>query len=218
MLIDLHAHTTWHSMDSNLRPEELIEGNKAAGLDAICITEHDFFWDVEEVRALGRRHDFLVIPGCEITTEEGHMLVLGLERYVFGMHRAEFLKQQVAQAGGVMLAAHPYRRNFHADEGPWVAPYIEQVAKAGRNPGLRLADGVETLNGRGSPAQNRFSRDVCEGQRKPAVGASDSHVAADIGTCATEFERTITGLEDLVAEIKAGRFHPVDLRNGAAGS
>jgi predicted metal-dependent phosphoesterase TrpH len=134
------------------------------------------------------------------------------------MHRAEFLKQQVSQAGGVMLAAHPYRRNFHADEGPWVAPYGEQVAKAGRNTGLLLADGVETLNGRGSSAQNGFSRDVCEGQRKPAVGASDSHIAADIGTCATEFEGTIAGLDDLVAEIKAGRFRPVDLRNEIAGA
>ena len=218
MLIDLHAHTTWHSMDSNLRPEELIEGSKAAGLGGICITEHDFFWDVEEVRELGRRHDFLLLPGCEITTEEGHMLVFGLDRYVFGMHRVEFLERRLSQAGGAMLAAHPYRRNFHAEDGPWVAPYDEQVAKAGRNVGLRLADGVETLNGRGSPAQNRFSQDVCEGQRKRAIGASDAHVATDIGTCATEFETAITGLDDLVAELKAGRFRPVDLRNGDGGA
>jgi predicted metal-dependent phosphoesterase TrpH len=217
MLIDLHAHTSSYSMDSNLRPEELIEGSKAAGLDGICITEHDFFWDAEEVRELSRRHDFLLLPGCEITTEEGHMLVFGLERYVFGMHRVEFLERHVSQAGGAMLAAHPYRRNFYADDGPWAAPYGEQVEKAGRNIGFRLVDGVETLNGRGSPAQNQFSQDVCERQRKPAIGASDSHVATDIGTCATEFETAISGLGDLITELKAGRFRPVDLRSVAGG-
>ncbi len=52
MLIDLHTHTQPLSHDSLLSPDELIEAARAAGLDAVCLTEHDFVWGPEEVRAL----------------------------------------------------------------------------------------------------------------------------------------------------------------------
>lgn len=212
MLIDLHTHTHVHSLDSTLSPDELIEGAKAAGLDGICLTEHDQFWSPEEIDRLAVRHDFLVIPGCEITTEEGHILVFGLDGYVFGMHRTQFLKEMADRAGAAMLVAHPYRRQFNNEEGPWVPPYDEQVDKACDNVAFDVSDAVETLNGRGTPQQNGFSADVCSRHGMPAFGASDSHDAADIGACATEFERRIGGLGDLVVELKAGRFRPVDLR------
>ena len=213
MLIDLHTHTSVESWDSSLTPEELIEGAKKAGLDGICITEHDQFWRHDNVRALAQRHDFLVIPGCEITTEEGHILTFGLKEYVFGMHRAGFLRREVDGAGGVLLAAHPYRRMFNPDDGPEVPPFGQQVDRACGNGVLDHCDGVETLNGRGSYEQNHFSMAVCTQRGMLPFGASDSHDAGDIGACATEFEGAITGLDDLIAELKAGRFHPVLMRN-----
>jgi hypothetical protein len=142
------------------------------------------------------------------------MLVFGLDAYVFGMHRSSFLKAMVEKAGGVMLAAHPYRRQFTIDQHSWTPPYEEQVARACENPGLHLADAVETLNGRGTAAQNAFSRDVCQRRGLPAFGASDVHEARDIGRCATRFQQRIAGLEDLIAALKAGRFQPMDLKNG----
>jgi predicted metal-dependent phosphoesterase TrpH len=54
MLIDLHTHTRPLSHDSLLSPDELIEAAKAAGLDAICVTEHDFAWEPDEVRYRGQ--------------------------------------------------------------------------------------------------------------------------------------------------------------------
>ena len=59
MLIDLHTHTHPLSHDSDLTPDALIEAAKKAGLDGVCLTEHDFFWEREKVEELGRRHDFL---------------------------------------------------------------------------------------------------------------------------------------------------------------
>ena len=54
MLIDLHAHTSQESWDSTLTPDQLIESAKAAGLDGICLTEHDQFWSHDEVAGVGR--------------------------------------------------------------------------------------------------------------------------------------------------------------------
>ena len=86
VLIDLHTHSFPKSDDSFADVDDLIDNAKAAKLDGICLTDHDFFWSKDEVRDLARRHDFLVLPGSEINTDTGHVLVFGLDRYVFGMH------------------------------------------------------------------------------------------------------------------------------------
>ena len=88
MIIDIHTHTYPTSDDSTLTPEELIAKAKRIGLDGVCITDHDRFWDPKDIHALSREHDYLVLPGCEVTTEEGHLLVYGLKEYIFGMHKA----------------------------------------------------------------------------------------------------------------------------------
>lgn len=212
MLIDLHNHTAPLSWDSLLSPDDLASTAKGAGLDGICLTEHDQFWEPDEARELGRRHGILVLPGVEITTEDGHLLVFGLERYVFGMHRIAFVKAAVEKAGGAIVAAHPYRRSFHEGTGPWVPLYREQVDKASANPLLAVADGVETFNGRGSKSQNDFSRDVCQALGMKATGASDAHATKDIARFATDFSKPIADVQDLIAELRSGRFEPVDMR------
>jgi len=72
MLIDLHAHTWPRSHDSVLDPNDLIIQAKKAGLDAICFTEHDTLWDEKAVKEIGERHNFLVLAGVEISTDDGH--------------------------------------------------------------------------------------------------------------------------------------------------
>ena len=209
MLIDLHAHTSMESWDSTLTPDELIESAKAAGLDGICLTEHDQFWDRRRVEELAKRHDYVVIPGCEITTEQGHVLVFGVESYVYGMHRAPFLREYVAAAEGVLLVVHPYRRAYIEEDEPWALPFEEQVRQASANVALGLTEGIEVLNGRGSQRQNEFSAALCELMELPSFGGSDTHDPHDMGVCATDFERPISGLGDFIAEVKAGRFRAV---------
>lgn len=211
MLIDLHNHTSHLSDDSLLTPEELIEGVKKAGLDGICFTEHDYFWDMEALTRLGKRMDFLVIPGVEINTEEGHLLVFGLEEYIFGMHRARFVKEKLDRKGGAIIVAHPYRRRFKPEYSGDGA-YEEMVQRACNNSIFSIADGVEVMNGRGSEQENAFARELTDRLNMKGVATSDAHQAHDIAKNATRFERRITGLEDLIEELKAGRFHPEPLR------
>lgn len=211
MLIDLHTHTHPISRDSALEPDELVEAAKEAGLDGICLTEHDFFWDAEKACELGRRHDFLVIPGVEVNTEHGHVLVFGLERFVFGMHRLRELAALVEGAGGATIAGHPYRRHLPFElrhRGDW----SEVLEKAVANPAYEQADAVEAYNGRGTPRQNQFSLELCGRLGLPAAAGSDAHSREDVGACATEFDARISGLADLIRELKAGRFRPVVLR------
>ena len=203
-------------MDSFIEADELIEEAKRIGLDGVCITDHDGFWDHREVESLSKRHDFLVLPGCEVTTEEGHLLVYGLKRYIFGMHRAAFVKDKLDRERGAMVVAHPYRRTYrkgaHTDEDA----YAEMMDRAARNHVFGMVDAVEVMNGRGLPEENAFSGDMARRFGLPGTGASDAHRLEDLGSFATEFERRVTSLDDLIAELRAGRFRAVALDGAAA--
>ncbi len=211
MLIDLHTHTYPLSHDSLLTPDHLIEAAKTAGLGAVCLTEHDFVWDPQAVRDLARRHEFLVLPGIEVNTEDGHVLAFGLDRYVYGMHRIAELAALAHSLDGCLLAAHPYRRQLPFElrhDGDWT----DALERAAANPLYRHVCALETYNGRGSPRENAFARELCDRLGLPAVAASDAHHTRDLGRCASEFQRPIGDIYDLITELKAGRFLPILLR------
>jgi predicted metal-dependent phosphoesterase TrpH len=215
MRIDLHTHTHPLSWDSYLHPDELVERSKAAGLDGICLSEHDFFWKPEDVAALAKRHSYLVLPAIEINTDDGHILAYGLETYVYGMHRSHELARHIDLAHGAMVAAHPYRRQM-----PWFIEsdrdYHEALERASRNPSYQFCVALEAINGRGMAKENEFSQRLCQLMSMRGTAGSDAHARIDIGKCATEFERPIASIEDLIEELKAGRFRAVDLTYVAA--
>jgi predicted metal-dependent phosphoesterase TrpH len=215
VLIDLHTHSYPASDDSFMSVDELILAAKERGLDGVCLTEHDAFWPPEQVAALSRRHSFLVLPGCEINTDGGHVLVFGLRRYTFGLHKPPFMRQMVEQERGAIVAAHPYRRRFLADR-PQDLPSM--VSQAARDPFFGSCHALEAVNGRGTAKENRFSRELAARLGAPITGGSDAHRTEQLGRAATRFQRPIASLEDLVTELRAGRYEAVDLGNHATAA
>ncbi len=216
MLIDLHTHSYPHSDDSFMSVDELIEGSKSLGLDGICLTDHDVFWTEEQIRDLSSKHDFLVIPGCEINTEAGHVLVFGLTQYQFGMHRPEFLQASVDKAEGVMIAAHPYRRRFLEEPAERPGVREEMLERARGDEFFQMCQGIEALNGRGLAIQNEFSLELAGLLSTKMTAGSDAHKVEQIGTVATEFKGPVSCLQDLIRELREGLYHPVDLRKKTA--
>jgi predicted metal-dependent phosphoesterase TrpH len=213
MLIDLHAHTWPRSHDSVLSPDDLVVRAKQAGLDAIAFTEHDTLWDAPSVQALREKHNFMVLAGVEISTDDGHMLVFGIDKYIFGMHRSDHLARYVESAGGTMVAAHPYRRQM-----PWYVrndeEYEQALQRAAQNPAYSFCCALEELNGRGSDKENAFAKRLADRMGMPGTAGTDSHAIQDIGRCATYFDREIRDERGLIDELAAGRFYAVDLRAG----
>lgn len=222
MLIDLHTHTHPLSWDSVLTPNDVIDVAKQRGLDGVVFTEHDFAFDPEEARDLARRHRFLVFAGIEVNVEEGHALVYGLHTYEVAMHRARELVPRVRDAGGAIVAAHPYRRWMPE---PVVLQTMEWDDLHEYRQALRRAEGVglfdlerlsamDVLNGRATRKQNGFSHELCTWLGLPRMGASDSHQPEDVGRAATYFERPIADEGELVSELLAGRVWAIDLTRG----
>lgn len=213
MLIDLHTHTRPGSADSFLDPDELIELSRAAGLDGIVLSEHDHTWDREAVVALSRRHNFLVIPGLEVTTDRGHILVYGVHTFEEFMRQSGALADHVAQVRGAMVAPHPYRGHAPVDWRNQEA-YERSLEQAMANSAYQRVHAIEVVNGHGSLEENRFSERVARGLGRPGTAGTDSHQKSDIGKAATYFERDIRDEHDLVREILAGRCWAVDRTGG----
>ena len=212
LLIDLHTHSYPMSDDSFMSVDDIIEGAKAVGLHGVCLTDHDAFWSDGQARELSQRHGFLVLPGSEINTDAGHVLAFGLRRYEFGMHKPDFLRACADRDGGALIAAHPYRRRFLEEPGRDPAARAGMLERATDDPFFGLCEAIESLNGRGSVEQNRYSVDLGASRSLPAVAGSDAHRVSQLGTAATEFHGKIGCLDDLVRLLKAGRCRPVDLR------
>ncbi len=205
MLIDLHTHTRYGSPCAYMEPSALIQRAKRIGLDAVCITEHNQPWDRKAVNTLGKEHDFLVIGGIEVSTSLGEMLVFGLHQSVINIWEAEELKEMVDDAGGVMIAAHPFRGQVGSGARVLNTSPLT-VEKASQRPVFQMVDGIEVFNGRSGPEELDFAQAVSERLNLRGAGGSDAHNVASVGWCVTIFENRITSEEELIAEIRAGRF------------
>jgi predicted metal-dependent phosphoesterase TrpH len=206
--VDLHVHTSPASPCSNAPVDALIAEARSIGLDAICLTDHNYLWTAEAVDRLRQQHGFLVLRGNEVTTDQGDVLVFGFETAVAGIVKLADLAPRVRQAGGYLIAAHPFRGflTFGSDELGLT------TEKAAARPMFRLVDALEVLNGKVTPDENAFSAKVAAALNLPATGGSDAHEVAEIGQYATRFSVAIHNESELIESLHSGRYTPVAYR------
>src|SRR5215472_7036677 len=205
--VDLHLHTSRGSADSNLSPGELIERAQAIGIGAVCITEHDNIWDLQELSPLAAERGVICLRGMEVTTEMGHVGVFGLGEYVGGIYKLAELRKVVDRAGGLMIANHPFRYKLdprfsfiNPDHEPIDIEHPERAAKLEI---IQCCDAIEVLNGACSAEENLFALKVARALNKAEVAGSDSHSANSVGLVTTLFSRPLSSVRDLIEAIRA---------------
>ncbi len=152
MVIDLHVHTFPASPCSAMSVDEAIEEAKRVGLDGICLTDHNHVWDRNVVSDLAKKHDFPVFRGNEITTDQGDVVVFGLEKDIKGIVKLEDLREEVLKVGGFIIAAHPFRGFLTFGVGKLgLTP-----EKAMERPLFKFVDGVEVLEQQGDTEGKRL--------------------------------------------------------------
>lgn len=211
-VIDLHAHSSPASPCSSVSADALIEEARRIALSGICLTDHNHVWTSEQVEELRRKHGFPVFRGSEITTTQGDMLVFGLEKDIRGIITLEELRDEVAEAGGFLIAAHPFR-GFLTFSTVQLGLTRETAAK---RPLFQLVDAVEVLNGKVTDEENGFASGVAQTLRLPATGGSDAHRANEVGRYATRFSVEIHTEAELIRALRSGEYVPVPFRREKA--
>ena len=209
MLIDLHAHTTPRSNCSRATLEDLVESARSRGLDALCITEHDVRWPDDELQDASRMLKFPLIPGVELSTDIGHVLVFGpLERPLWLGYRFEQLVEEVSRTGTALVLPHPVRSvaGERAKAARHVEPSPETVAGWEH---WSLVHAIEAVSTQTIGAEHELTAAALLVTPRPSVGASDAHGPGLAGTYATEFSGRVEDVEGLAAEIRAGHVRPV---------
>jgi predicted metal-dependent phosphoesterase TrpH len=211
MIVDLHVHTKLSS-DSRVEAEQYLEfaARTAAGLGAICFTEHRLFpTDAaldEAYAALAERYAIRIFKGIEADTDLGHLLLFGVNREVMRrfdlssrMLKSEHLIEVVHHEGGIAVPAHPFR------ESGFGSRLDSLLARHGAAVG-----GIEAVNGQNSDTENQLAADAALKLGLNSFGGSDAHFATAnwFLTCATELEREVKTVEELCAELRAGRARP----------
>ena len=211
-IVDMHLHTVKGGSDSSLTPQQLMQEAHRIGLGGVNISEHDRLWDAHELEMFRRESGLFVGRAMEVSTDLGHIIVIGLEHYLPGIRQAAELRRVVSEVGGFMFVAHPFRNffnpvHFRPDDRqpPSLTP-----EEAARLPIFELVDELEVANGGCTPRENYFALLVARILGKRGIGSSDAHSSQGLGCFTTVFQRPLADERDLIAELKAGRYYPAE--------
>jgi predicted metal-dependent phosphoesterase TrpH len=209
-IIDLHVHS--ELSDDSRAPVEaylkwIVRKREERPIEGLVLTEHRQFDSRSDYRPLEDKYGILILKGSEVETDYGHMLVFGvnadmLGRFDFANVRlaAQELITEVDRMGGIALPCHPGR--------PTIGLLDHYEAKGP----LEGVIGVEALNGGSRRGEDERVRALIERYGYRAYGGSDSHLVSFVGVCATEFERDVRSIDDLVRELRTGGYRPADFR------
>lgn len=187
---DLHVHTTY-SQDSLITPKDLIYYAKKRGLNAVAVTDHN---ELEGAYKIAKETDFLIIPGMEVSSNDGHIVALNVSEIIpRGLSAVETV-ERIHRAGGVAIACHPY------------------VLFKGclREKVCATFDAIEVINARAFPFKNSVKKaeEAAERLKLSRVGGTDAHYGPQIGYGYTVIEAEEPSVEAIAKAIVEGHCQP----------
>ena len=171
---EIHVHSKFS--DGKDSVEKMVERACELGIDVVSITDHNTV--AGSLAALDyvrdENLDIEVIPGIEISTSDGHLLVYGISRDVdSGMSLVETV-EVVRKLEGICVVAHPFQFERKG------------VLKAEL---LRYADGVEVFNAKYLVGIfNWISRKYAIKYDRALMAGSDAHCIDEMGYGTTLFK------------------------------
>ena len=152
-----------------------------------AVTDHDSLEGLSVIQQLAAAYpDILIIPGVEISTAEGDLLVLGTEEAPPKPWTVEGVVDFARDNACVSVIAHPYREygmgdlamNYHVDA-------------------------IEVLNGESSPNANKLAHDLAKSMGLPGVAGSDAHQPSELCSVYTEVQAGLD-VDEILKAMKKG--------------
>lgn len=169
--IDLHVHTSYSDGSGTIR--DILKVAERKGLDGLAITDHKVLDGYFEAKSYDSR--LIILPGYEVATDAGHVLIIGLEEELPpNVGSGRFMSYSeiidwVRLNDGLAILAHPAIEMLNFDR--WM-----------RN----KPDAVEVLNSL-YPLQYFVKRGLSVSLKLgvTGVGGSDAHSPLNVGNAYT---------------------------------
>lgn len=183
----MHVHTKY-SGDSSINPKNVVDRLFADdSVKVAAITDHNTVEGYAKVQELAKTYeDILIIPGVEITTLEGDLLVLGVVEIPIAPFNVKDIIDFARKRNGVVIVAHPFREYG-----------LGSLAKNYE------VDAVEVLNG-GTPSHlNKLAENLAKEMDVPGVAGSDAHNIDELWSAFTEIKASLD-VDEVLKAIKKG--------------
>jgi len=176
LTLDLHVHTNY-SHDGRASVEEIIESAIVKKLDGIAICDHNTMKGsyAAQKYVADNDVDLIIIPGIEVSTSKGHLLLLGIKDekgLKKGLPAEETIRRARQQEKDentpvVIIAPHP----FH--------PFRHSSGNFCTHTGV---DAIEVFNSRYfTGITNEMARRTAVRNKSTTVSGSDAHSADCVG-------------------------------------
>ncbi|HZY71023.1 MAG TPA: CehA/McbA family metallohydrolase [Thermoplasmata archaeon] len=190
--LDLHVHSV-ASPDSRATIEEVADAAANAGLHGFALTDHNSIFGWQWISRIRERFPrLLVVPGVEVSTREGHLLVYGVSQLPPLRRPLEETVEWVERHGGVSVLAHPLR--FAHGVGAALARRARVHA-------------IESLNGHNSEVTNARAELIAAHRAIGTTGGSDAHDGLSVGRAFTEFPEEPGSVDEVLQSIRRSRIH-----------
>jgi predicted metal-dependent phosphoesterase TrpH len=186
--VDLHVHSS-ASFDSTSEPKQIADRTERLGLDPLFLTDHDT--TLAAVRLQGAS-DRRVVVGEEITTTDGELIGLFLQRRIPPGLTAKQTALEIKEQAGLVYLEHPYdqfRRHLSEEA-------IEDLAD--------LIDIVEVFNARSDEKTNHRAEELREILGAAPGAGSDAHTLKELGSVYLEMEN-FDGPRNFLANLRTAR-------------
>lgn len=188
--VDLHVHSLY-SPDSRLALNDIADRLSYAGLSGVAITDHNSVESHAKLPELRRRYpSYLFIPGVEVSTAEGHLLVYGVEERPPARRPLDDTLDWVRARAGVAVLAHPLR---------WAHGVGRRVCEAAR------VEGIEAQNGHNGAVTNARAEVIGARRHLALTGGSDAHALREIGRTFTRVPSGDVSVDAVLQALRAGR-------------
>jgi predicted metal-dependent phosphoesterase TrpH len=198
---DFHIHTRF-SRDSILAEDKFIRIALERGLTHVAITNHNNVEGAIAVRdrvaQLGLDDRLTVILGEEVSTSDGEVVGLFLERTIPRGLTADETADAIHDQGGLVSVPHPFDpfRGSHIRREP-----LERLAKAGK------VDMLEVFNSRVTFGRhNQEAAEFAAEYRIPGIATSDTHSSFEIAMSFNALP-AFSSAEELRAGLSENEWH-----------
>jgi len=211
MEMDLHIHTNRYSGCSNIDPVDALVKAAEVGLDAIALTEHGIRWSDDFIKELIKKSgvkNLIVFPGQEVAcysaagSFQGEFLVYGYPESLGSNKSIETLIPMVHSLDGVVIAAHPFKKN---DTGAGFYGSGHIVAEYN-------IDGLEVEHPSYDDEERMYAAELAAKKKVAGLGCSDAHDVRFIGICRTIFKSQVKDVTSLCREIRECRVEAINLK------